>query len=94
MTAYAKTDEAIAKLTPEQYRVTQTSGTEAPGTGSPLTASTMRPLKTCPRVWEKAIPARKKERVVNKTFMVAAFEAKIDFCNFAANSSRKKYFIH
>jgi peptide-methionine (R)-S-oxide reductase len=36
MTTYAKTDEAIAKLTPEQYRVTQTSGTEAPGTGEYL----------------------------------------------------------
>lgn len=30
---YAKTDEAIAKLTPEQYRVTQQSGTERPNTG-------------------------------------------------------------
>ena len=31
--AYRKTDEALARLTPEQYRVTQKSGTEAPGTG-------------------------------------------------------------
>ena len=33
MTSYRKTDEAIAALTPEQYRVTQQSGTERPGTG-------------------------------------------------------------
>ena len=31
--AYRKTEEALARLTPEQYRVTQHSGTEAPGTG-------------------------------------------------------------
>jgi peptide-methionine (R)-S-oxide reductase len=31
--AYEKTEEAIGKLTPEQYRVTQQSGTERPGTG-------------------------------------------------------------
>ncbi len=30
---YKKTDADIARLTPEQYRVTQESGTEAPGTG-------------------------------------------------------------
>jgi peptide-methionine (R)-S-oxide reductase len=33
MPEYRKTAEAIAKLTPEQYRVTQQSGTEHPGTG-------------------------------------------------------------
>ena len=33
MTDYRRTPEAIAKLTPEQYRVTQESGTERPGTG-------------------------------------------------------------
>ncbi|KAG1715154.1 Peptide methionine sulfoxide reductase MsrB 2 [Nymphon striatum] len=33
MTKYAKTDEAIAALSPEEYRVTQQSGTERPGTG-------------------------------------------------------------
>src|SRR5262247_3734302 len=30
---YAKSPEAIAKLTPEQYRVTQQNATEYPGTG-------------------------------------------------------------
>lgn len=33
MSDYRKTAEAIAKLTPEQFRVTQQSGTERPGTG-------------------------------------------------------------
>lgn len=33
---YSKNPEAIAKLTPEQYRVTQKSGTERPGTGEYL----------------------------------------------------------
>ena len=32
-TRYAKTDEAIARLDPEEYRVTQENGTERPGTG-------------------------------------------------------------
>lgn len=36
MTTYTKTDEAISKLTPEQYRVTQESATERPGTGALL----------------------------------------------------------
>ncbi len=36
MPAYTKTDEAIAKLTPEQFHVTQQSGTERPGTGEYL----------------------------------------------------------
>jgi peptide-methionine (R)-S-oxide reductase len=35
-TTYRKTPEAIAALTPEQFRVTQKSGTEAPGTGALL----------------------------------------------------------
>lgn len=30
---YAKTEDALAKLTPEQYRVTQESGTERPHSG-------------------------------------------------------------
>lgn len=36
MPAYRKTPEALARLTPEQYRVTQLSATEAPGTGALL----------------------------------------------------------
>jgi len=36
MAAYRKDPEAIAALTPEQYRVTQESGTEYPGTGELL----------------------------------------------------------
>ena len=36
MATYKKTTEAISKLTPEQYRVTQQSGTERPGTGEYL----------------------------------------------------------
>lgn len=36
MSMYRKTAEAIARLTPEQYRVTQKSGTEAPGSGELL----------------------------------------------------------
>jgi peptide-methionine (R)-S-oxide reductase len=33
---YRKTPEAISRLSPEQYRVTQESATEAPGTGEYL----------------------------------------------------------
>ena len=36
MPDYRKTDEAIASLTPEQFHVTQRSGTERPGTGALL----------------------------------------------------------
>jgi peptide-methionine (R)-S-oxide reductase len=34
--SYTKSKEALAKLTPEQFRVTQQSGTERPGTGEHL----------------------------------------------------------
>jgi len=36
MSEYRKTADAIAKLTPEQYRVTQEGATERPGTGAYL----------------------------------------------------------
>ena len=36
MPAYRKTPEAVSRLTPEQYRVTQQNATEHPGTGEHL----------------------------------------------------------
>ena len=36
MAEYRKSEEAVARLTPEQYRVTQQSGTERQGTGEYL----------------------------------------------------------
>lgn len=36
MSQYTKTEEALARLSPEQYRVTQQNGTERPGTGAYL----------------------------------------------------------
>jgi peptide-methionine (R)-S-oxide reductase len=36
MSTYRKTPEAVASLSPEQYRVTQESATEPPGSGELL----------------------------------------------------------
>ena len=36
MTSYTKDPDAIANLTPEQFRVTQQDATERPGTGAYL----------------------------------------------------------
>ena len=36
MASYRKDPDAVARLTPEQFRVTQESGTERPGTGEHL----------------------------------------------------------
>src|ERR1700747_3106937 len=36
MSTYRKSPEALARLSPEQYRVTQQNGTEAPGSGELL----------------------------------------------------------
>ena len=36
MAKYRKTPEAVARLSPEQYRVSQKNGTERPGTGEYL----------------------------------------------------------
>ena len=40
MTTYTKNADALARLTPEQYRVTQQGGTERPGSGEHLNTKT------------------------------------------------------
>ena len=49
MPTYRKTPEALAKLTPEQFRVTQQSGTERPGTGELLTTRSRASTSTSSR---------------------------------------------
>ncbi len=63
MPNYEKTAEAVAALTPEQYRVTQQSGTERPGSGallstsSPASTSTSCRANPCSPVRTSTSPA-------------------------------------
>ena len=45
MSKYQKNPEAISRLTPEQRRVTQQGGTEAPGSGEYLDNQTIKQLR-------------------------------------------------
>ena len=49
MPTYKKTPEALSKLTPEQFRVTQQSGTEMPGTGALCTTRSPASTSTSSR---------------------------------------------
>ena len=49
MADYSRDEAAIARLTPEQYRVTQESGTERPGTGELLGGALTQALREQPR---------------------------------------------
>jgi hypothetical protein len=57
MRHYGKTDEALAKLSPEQFRVTQRNGTEAPGTG-PLLGNKQSGIYVDPAADGRASPSR------------------------------------
>lgn len=72
MPMFSKSDEAIRKLSQEQYRVTQENATEAPGTGEYLdtrnreststlcreSRCSLRPTSSSPDAGGQALPSR------------------------------------